>query len=97
MKKALLILVPILVITLLYSFRRPEQEGNAIVEKRSGLDVYVFSRPVKPYDVVSSEKFTVAMDCNEIFNKPVKKSQGKGDGVIIYPETSRYDIIKYKK
>ena len=95
MKKILSILIPVLVLVLVYSFRA-EQEGNAIVEKRSGLDVYVYARPVKAYEVVSSEKYTVAMDCNEIFNKPVKKAQGKGDGVIIYPETSRYDIIKYK-
>ena len=95
MKKVLFILIPIMVLALIYSFR-PEQEGNAIVEKRSGLDIYIYARPVKAYEVVTSDKYTVAMDCNEIFNKPVKKAQGKGDGVIIYPETSRFDVIKYK-
>lgn len=93
-KKTFSILTTIALLLIL-SFKG-EETGNAITEKRAGLDVYVYARPVKGYDVVSSEKFVVAMDCNEIFNKPVKKAQGKGDAVIIYPETSRFDIIKYK-
>lgn len=94
--KALSMTAIIALIALISFAFKAEQTGNAVTEKRSGLDVYVYCSPTKAYDVVSSEKFTVAMDCNEIFNKPVKKAQGKGDGVIIYPETSRFDIIKYK-
>jgi hypothetical protein len=81
---------------LAFAFKTAEQPGNAVTEKRSGLDVYVYCSPTKAYDVVSNEKFVVAMDCNEIFTKPVKKALGKGDAVIIYPELSKFDIIKYK-
>ena len=80
-----------------FAFKKAEQTGNAVTEKRSGMDVYVYCSPVKAYDVVANEKFVVAMDCNEIFTKPVKKALGKGDGVIIYPELGKFDIIKYKQ
>jgi len=95
MKNILIILAVLMAICFAMAFKS-EQVGNAVVEKRSGLDVYVYSTPTKPYDLVSSEKFVVAMNCNEIFIKPLKKALGKGDGVIIYPELSKFDIIKYK-
>ena len=80
-----------------FAFKKAEQAGNAITEKRSGLDIYCYCAPSKAYDLVANEKFTIAMDCNEIFTKPVKKALGRGDAVIIYPELGKFDIIKYKQ
>lgn len=71
--------------------------ANAITDKRSGLDVYVYSRPSIDYEVLGSNAVVVWVDCNEIFNKSIRKAAALGaDGVIIYPETAQYDAIKYK-
>jgi hypothetical protein len=96
MRNFTLTALTVLLLFFVFSFKKPEQPGNAITEKRSGMDVYVYCSPTKSYDLVSNEKFVVAMDCNEIFTKPVKKAAGKGDAVIIYPELGKFDIIKYK-
>lgn len=79
-----------------FSFKTTET-GNAITERRNGLDVYMYSRPSKDYETVYSDKFKIAFDCNEILTKPLKMAEGKGgEGVIIYPETTRFEVIKYK-
>lgn len=75
---------------------KPQGAANAIAERRNGLDVYVHCTPSRPYEIVSSEKFTVFADCEELFTKPPKKAEGKGDGVIIHTESARYDVIRYK-
>ena len=57
-------------------------EGTAVVDKRSGVDVYVLSRPSNNYEVINSGKVVVLMDCNEIINKAVKKAvNDQADGV----------------
>jgi len=72
-------------------------EGNARVEKRNGIDIYVLSNPTQDYEIIESGKATVLVSCNEIINKSVKNAKkANADGVIIYWEQSRYDAIKYK-
>lgn len=95
MKNILIATAAVIVIVFALAFKS-DQIGNANVEKRSGLDVYIYSTPTKPYDLILSDSYVIAIDCNEIFTKPIKKSIGRGDAVIIYPELSKFDIIKYK-
>lgn len=76
---------------------RADETANAITERRSGVDVYLLSRPARAYDVLDSGKTVVLFDCNEMINKPIKKAADKrADGVIIYFETGRFEIIKYR-
>lgn len=73
-------------------------QGNAIAENHMGVDVFVYSRPTKEYDVIEDGKIIALANCDEVFNKPIKKAADKnGDGVIIYVETQKYDIIKYRE
>ena len=86
-----------IVISLSFSSPALAQEANAIVEHRSGVDVYVLCRPVKGYKVIDSGRITMLVNSNELINKPIKKAAAQGgDGVIIFIETARYDVIRYE-
>lgn len=72
---------------------------NAVAEKINGVDVYVFSAPVREYEVIKT-----AISNGLVFDHPdklvmrsAKKAfEEKGDGVIVHLNNYRYEIIKYK-
>ena len=76
---------------------RAQEAANAIAERRSGVDVYMYSRPARPYEVLEAKQGIVWLECTEVSNTPIQRAAKKGaDGVIIYMDSARYEIIKYK-
>ena len=88
----------ILLLFALLSFR-PFSEGNARTQKIQGVEVFIYSEPVRDYEVIESGKViaTLTGSCSEQVNQSVKKAaKAKADAVIIYLESSKWDAIKYK-
>jgi hypothetical protein len=101
MRKSVIVLVALVALALT-SFNRNESEtGNAVAQRITGLDVYVYSEPSKAYEVIDNGKVLVTLTggCSEVVNQAVKKAS-KNDGaqgVIIYLESSKWIAIKYKE
>lgn len=103
MKKLMLVaVVSILIIGSAFKVIE-NNRGIGRVQKTTGKDVYIFSEPIQPYDVVFEIKATVVKlvgcpDIQEIVDAVVKKGLKDGkefDGVVI--GSGRRDIaIKYK-
>lgn len=75
------------------------QSPNAVTEKVNGVDVYVFSRPVREYVVIKSSvsNLLVFNKGDGVIMRSAKKAfEEKGDGVIVHLNNSRYEVIKYK-
>jgi len=95
--KSLVIAVLLLGSGTVHLFFAYNQSRMSRPDKVSGVDVYIYSSPVSDYDVIESGSFQILVDCNEMISKPIKKAAKIGaDGVIIYPEKSRFDAIKYQ-
>ncbi len=88
----------LLLLAVILSATIQTQTGNADVQRMQGLDVYVYSEPVKPYEVIESGKVMVTLTggCGETVTQAVKKAaKVKAQGVIVNLETSKWDAIKY--
>jgi hypothetical protein len=97
--KVLLTIATVAVVFIMVSFKQTQPPiGNAITEKVNGVDVYVFSRPTRNYDVIKSGTVTTIIgQCESIANKSARKAADeKADGVIVNLNNNRYEAIKYK-
>lgn len=83
----------------LSSFTHEENAPVASVEKLYGVDVYAYSVPAKPYEVIETGITNVIMgQCNGFVSRSAKKAfEKKGDGVILHFDTFKYEVIKYSK
>ena len=100
MRNLTLSAVGALLMLALFSFKI-KSESNATVQRITGLDVYVYSEPTKPYEIVGDGKvlMTLTGGCSEVVNQAVKKSTklDGAQGVIVYLESSKWTAIKYKE
>lgn len=100
MKNLMFACIAVVCVALTMSFKN-QAEGNAVAQRITGLDVYVYSEPTKPYEIIENGKVLVTLTggCSEVVNQGVKKA-GKVDGaqgVIVYLESSKWSAIKYKE
>ena len=73
--------------------------GNAVAEKVNNVDVYIYSKPVVPYDTLKD--FTIVTvslkGVDGLVNSGTATAAKLGsDGIIINARTGRAQAIKYK-
>ncbi len=105
MKKVFLGLLIGLTLSGLFAFTAinfEPKKNTAEVEQIQGLYIFLKSKPVMEYEVIGSEKTTVALKGNpqELLNialKKAKKDYQNAEGIIFTNEDmDRYDYIKFK-
>lgn len=76
---------------------KSQNQANARVDRLSGLDVYVYSVPVREYEVLKTGH-PASMGCKNWILNPVKLASQtpNAEGVIINFENGSYQAIKYK-
>ncbi len=98
--KWIILFLMLIVMIMLTSFKLYNgQSPNAVTEKINGVDVYVFSAPVREYTVIKT-----AISNGLVFDHPDKlvlrsakrAYEEKGDAVIVHLSNYRYEVIKYK-
>ncbi|MBL0744592.1 hypothetical protein [Chryseolinea lacunae] len=99
MKNQVLNILTIVSIMFLLSFTYQSQQPNAIVDKIDGIDVFVYSKPSNPYQVVKSgTAATMTLRGTDgLVDKAVSiAAKEKADGIILDTRNGKYEAIKYK-
>jgi hypothetical protein len=88
----------VILVLLLATLTQPDQSDPTLanVRKVSGIPVFLYSEPVRPYNVIEDKTFMIFSDCNELVQSPMKRARAmKADGVIVDMEGGRYQLIKW--
>jgi hypothetical protein len=99
MKKNLLAFIILAATVSLPSFTYQAQQANAIVDKVNGIDVYVYSKPSNPYEVVKSgnaSRMTLKGTDGLVNGATEIALKEKADGVILDTRNGKYEAIRYK-
>lgn len=82
------------------SFSPQTNPGQASVNKLNGVEIFVYSNPVKEYEVIETGKvmLTLTGSCDDRIKSAANKAAKlNADGLIIeFGEPTRWTAIKYK-
>jgi hypothetical protein len=87
---------PILLLALFGLSFNQQEEANAIVQQKRGIDVYIYSYPTRPFEVLKTGYFMSSGAGCDIDNGVQRAIDKKAQAVIITLDKNQWQAIVYK-